>query len=182
MSRASIAAKRYAKALFEIAQQQNIVADVEQQLKGLAGALEQDPAILKFLAFPNIDTARKMAVLRDALGGKFSEAVLNTVELLVVRGRQENIPGVYEAYTKIAGEATGQANAIVYTAKQLSDSELEKIVQQFSKTIGKAIRAEQVVEPALLGGIQVRIGDRLYDGSLSGKLARLEKTLQTQAL
>ena len=182
MSRGTVVAKRYAKALFEIAQQQNIVADVEQQLKGLAGALEQDQEIVKFLAFPNIDTARKVAVLKDALGSKFSEAVLNTVELLVARGRQDNIPGVYEAYTKIAGEATGQANAIVYTAKQLSEGELEKVVQQFSKTVGKSIRAEQVVEPSLLGGIQVRIGDRLYDGSLSGKLARLEKTLKSQAL
>jgi F-type H+-transporting ATPase subunit delta len=182
MSRGTVVAKRYAKALFEIAQQQNIVADVEQQLKGLAGALEQDPEILKFLAFPNIDTARKVAVLKDALGSKFSEAVLNTAELLIARGRQDNIPGVYEAYTKIAGEATGQANATVYTAKQLTGGELEKVVQQFSKTVGKTIRAEQVVEPSLLGGIQVRIGDRLYDGSLSGKLARLEKTLKSQAL
>lgn len=182
MSRGSVVAKRYAKALFDVAQQQNIVQDVEQQLRGLSGALEQDAEILKFLGYPNIDTARKLAVLKDALAGKISDAVLNTVELLVTRGRQEDIPGVYEAFTKIAGEATGQANATVYTAMQLSDSELEKVVAQFSKIVGKSIRAEQVVEPSLLGGVQVRIGDRLYDGSLSGKLARLEKTLKSQAL
>jgi len=182
MSRTTIVAKRYAKALFEIAAQQQIVTEVEEQLKGLAGAIEKDGEILKFLGYPNIDNARKLAVLKDALGGKFSDAVLSTVELLVTRGRHEDIPGVYEAYTKIAGEATGQANATVYAAKPLNEGELAKIVEQFGKIVGKSIRAEQVVEPSLLGGIQVRIGDRLYDGSLSGKLARLEKSLQSQAL
>jgi len=182
MSRGSVVVKRYARALFEIAAQQQIVTEVEDQLKGLAGAIEKDGEILKFLGYPNIDTARKLAALKEALGGKFSDAVLNTVELLVTRGRHEDIPGVYEAYTKIAGEATGQANATVYTAKPLEDGELAKVAEQFGKIVGKSIRAEQVVEPSLLGGIQVRIGDRLYDGSLSGKLARLEKSLKSQAL
>jgi F-type H+-transporting ATPase subunit delta len=89
---------------------------------------------------------------------------------------------VYEAYTRIAGQALGQAHATVYTAKALTEQELSGVEAQFGGITGKKIIAEQIVEPALLGGIQVRIGDRLYDGSLSGKLDRLQKTLNSKAL
>lgn len=179
MSAGSVVAKRYAKALFEVAAKQNVVADVEQQLKGIADALNNDADVAAFLSSPNIGQERKTAVLKDALGGKVSEIVLNTVELLIERGRQSDISGVYDAYTKIAGEATGQASATVYTAKPLGEEELAKVAAQFGKIAGKTLRTEQVVEPSLLGGIQVRIGDRLYDGSLSGKLARLEQSLKS---
>lgn len=179
MSAGTIVAKRYAKALFELASQQNAVPDVEQQLRGLAEALNQDEGVTAFLGSPNIGTERKVAVLKEALAGKVSDLVLNTVELLIERGRHNELSGVYEAYSKISGEATGQASATVYTAKTLEESELAKVAEQFGKIAGKAIRAEQVVDPSLIGGIQVRIGDRLYDGSLSGKLARLEKSLKS---
>ncbi|MNT98611.1 ATP synthase subunit delta [compost metagenome] len=66
----------------------------------------------------------------------------------------------------------------MYTAIALSDEELAGVAAEFGKLAGKTIVAEQIVEPALLGGVQVRIGDRLYDGSLSGKLERLQKSLK----
>lgn len=182
MSRESVVAKRYAKALFELAQQQNTIAEVEQQLKLVVQALDGDASISSFLGFPNIDTTKKTALIKGALSGKISDAVLNTLELLIARGRHEAIGAVYEAYTKIAGEALGQAQATVYTAKLLNADELAKVVEKFSAVAGKKIVAEQVVDSSLLGGVQVRIGDRLYDGSLSGKLSRLEKSLKSQAL
>ncbi|MBO7748686.1 F0F1 ATP synthase subunit delta [Paenibacillus sp. MWE-103] len=182
MSRENAVAKRYAKALFELAQDNNAVADVEKQLKIVVDALTEDAQIRKFLALPNVEVGQKIAIIKGALSDKVSVMVLNTVELLIVRGRQGAIGEVYEAYTKVAGEALGQAHATIYTAKSLTNEELSKVSAQFGELVGKRIIAKQIVEPALLGGVQVRIGDRLYDGSLSGKLARLEKALKSQAL
>ncbi|MFC4812668.1 F0F1 ATP synthase subunit delta [Paenibacillus sp. GCM10023250] len=182
MSRENAVAKRYAKALFELAQENNAVADVEKQLKIVVDALTEDAQIRKFLALPNVEVGQKIAIIKGALSDKVSVMVLNTVELLIVRGRQGAIGEVYEAYTKVAGEALGQAHATIYTAKSLTNEELSKVSAQFGELVGKRIIAKQIVEPALLGGVQVRIGDRLYDGSLSGKLARLEKALKSQAL
>lgn len=177
MSADSVAAKRYAKALYEAAAQQDLVWDVEQQLKALVDALEQTPEFKAFLGSPNIETSRKISVLEEALAGKTSDLLLRTVHILIERGRHAEIPAVYRAYEKIAGEASGQARAIVYTAKPLDEAELAAVAEQFGKLTGKTIRAEQQVDPSLIGGIRVQIGDRLYDGSLSGKLARLEKAL-----
>jgi len=182
MSRDAVVAKRYAKALFELAAAQQIAPQVEEQLKLIVQAVKQDPQIEKFLSLPNVEANRKMAVLKAALGDNVSELVLSTLELLLTRGRQDIIANVYEAYMAVAGEALGQAHATVYAAQTLSEAELAEVVVQFSKLTGKKIIAEQVVEPALLGGVQVRIGDRLYDGSLSGKLERLQRTMKLQAL
>ena len=83
----------------------------------------------------------------------------------------------------IANEALGQANALVTTPLTLTAKESQEIAERFSIISGKKIQISSIVDPSLLGGLQVRIGDRLYDGSLSGKLARLEKSLEvSQAL
>ncbi|MFD1957908.1 F0F1 ATP synthase subunit delta [Paenibacillus thailandensis] len=178
MSRDRVVAKRYAKALFELAQQQGVVTEVEEQLKLVAHTLNQDPEIEKFLLFPGIDAEKKIEALKGAIGDRLSALVLHTVELLIVRGRQDVIADVYEHYTKIAGEALGQAHALIYSAKPLTVNELDEVTAQFERVTGKKIIAQTAVEPSLLGGVQVRIGDRLYDGSLSGKLERLQKALK----
>jgi ATP synthase, F1 delta subunit len=182
MSRDVVVAKRYAKALFEIAQQQQIVVEVEDQLKLIVQAIESEVDVQKFLALPSVDAKRKIELLRSVFADRLSYIVLNTLELLLTKGRQDIIADVYGAYVKIVGEALGQASAIVYTAHALSAEELNKVAAQFGQVTGKKITAEQVVEPELLGGIQVRIGDRLYDGSLAGKLNRLQKSLNKRAL
>ncbi|QAY67709.1 F0F1 ATP synthase subunit delta [Paenibacillus protaetiae] len=178
MSRDTVVAKRYAKALFELAQEQSVVHEVEEQLKLIASALNQDPEIEKFLLFPGIGAEKKIEAIKGALGDRLSALVLHTVELLIVRGHQDVIADVYEAFTKIAGEALGQAHASVYSAKQLTANELAEVTSQFEQITGKKIIPQTFVEPSLLGGVQVRIGDRLYDGSLSGKLERLQKALK----
>ncbi|MBW7454321.1 F0F1 ATP synthase subunit delta [Paenibacillus sepulcri] len=182
MSRDGVVAKRYAKALFQIAQLNQTIAENQEQLKLVVEVIEKNAEIRKFLSFPNIETSKKIALVKGAFSDKISESVLSTLELLIIRGRQGIISGVYEAYTKLAGEALGQAHATVYTAKQLSAEELSKVQARFGAIAGKKIVAEQILKPELLGGVQVRIGDRLYDGSLLGKLSRLEQSLKTQAL
>ncbi|AJY74563.1 F0F1 ATP synthase subunit delta [Paenibacillus beijingensis] len=179
MSRDAVVAKRYAKALFEIALQHNLVAEVEEQLKLVVDTLKQDQEIERFLTFPNIDVSKKIELIKGAFADRVSSIVSNTIALLISRGRSDIIHDVYEAFRKVAGEATGRSHATVFTAQPLTAEELAKIEARFGSASGKQIAAEQVVDPSLLGGIQVRIGDRLYDGSLAGKLERLRKTMNS---
>jgi F-type H+-transporting ATPase subunit delta len=77
----------------------------------------------------------------------------------------------------------GRAEAAVYSAKALTESEAAAIAAKFTNLTGRNIQVTNIVDPSLIGGIKVRIGDKLYDGSLSGKLERMEKVLQaSQAL
>jgi F-type H+-transporting ATPase subunit delta len=183
MSKDTVVAKRYAKALFEIAKEQNRVAQIEEELDAFLTALRQNTDFYKLIVHPGLTVSAKQELLANVFGGQLSETVLNTLQLLVQNGRQELLEALVGYYAAIAGEALGQAKAIVYTPVALSAAEEQQIGSTFSTLTSKQIRVESVIDKSLLGGVQIRIGDRLYDGSLSGKLKRLEKALnQSQAL
>ncbi|MDF2815823.1 MAG: subunit delta of synthase [Paenibacillus sp.] len=178
MSRETIVAKRYAKALFEVALGQGIVAQVEEDLKGILQVIHENADYGKLLGHPNISTSSKHSLLKTAFEGKVSAAVMNTVLLLVERGRESVLSDLIDSYVKIANEALGQANATVYSAFPLKAEESQQIAARFGQLTGKKIRISNEIDSTLLGGIQVRIGDRLYDGSLSGKLKRFSQALK----
>jgi F-type H+-transporting ATPase subunit delta len=178
MSNETIVAKRYAKALFELAEEKNMVAQVGADLQAIVSAIQSNADLQKLLSHPNIDAKKKTELLRQLFQGKVLDAVLNTVSLLVERRRQNILAELSADFVKIANEALGQAKAIVSSPAALSADESQLIASRFSAITGKKIQVEQVIDPSLLGGIQVRIGDRVYDGSLSGKLQRLQASFK----
>lgn len=178
-----VVAKRYAKALFEVAKEKDLISEVEQELRSVVIAIRDNADLQKFLNHPSVSASVKKNLLHKIFDSKVSEPVWNTLQVLIDKGRINIVSVLANDYVKIANEAQGQSNATVYTAFALSESQLADIASYFKKITGKTLRLETVIEPKLLGGIQVRIGDRLYDGSLAGKLERLAKSLnQTHAL
>lgn len=183
MSKDTVVAKRYAKALFEIARDQNRISSIEEELQAVVSVLRSNEDFYKLIVHPGLTASAKNGILQQVFGAQLSETVLNTLMLLVDKGREELLEALVDYYTAIANESLGQARAIVYTPVALSEQELQHVASTFSTLTSKQIRVESVIDKSLLGGLQIRIGDRLYDGSLSGKLKRLERTLnQSQAL
>ncbi|MDR0266708.1 F0F1 ATP synthase subunit delta [Paenibacillus sp.] len=180
MSRETLAAKRYAKALFEVAAQQQKTLEVEQELKSVVEALQSDD-VQKFISAPSISVSVKVDVLKKALQDKVSQPVVNTIELLIERGRADLLSDLLDSYIRIEGESLGIADATVYSTYPLSEQERETVAAQFGVLANKKIRVNNVVDKTLLGGIKVMIGDKLYDGSLAGKLERLETSFNRRA-
>ncbi|HZG87337.1 F0F1 ATP synthase subunit delta [Paenibacillus sp.] len=176
MSGMGVAAKRYAKALFAVAQEKGLVEETKAQLDAVVDALTSSSDIQAFLEHPNIAASKKKEAIRTAISGKVNEYVLQTVQLLVDRGRAAAIGPVRDAYAAIADEALGRAVASVASAFELTAEQQQDIASKFSAITGKQVTVESVVDPSLLGGIRVRIGDTLYDGSLATKLAELERS------
>ncbi|MEC0242745.1 F0F1 ATP synthase subunit delta [Paenibacillus dokdonensis] len=181
MSRETIAAKRYAKALFEVAAQQQKTLEVEQELKAVVEAITANADVQQFISTPNISISVKLDVLKKALQDKVSQPVISTIELLIERGRADILSDLLDSYIRIEGESLGIADATVYSTYPLSEQEQESVAAQFGALANKKIRVSNVVDKSLLGGVKVMIGDKLYDGSLAGKLERLEKSFNRQA-
>src|SRR5688572_21186671 len=137
MSQDTIAAKRYAKALFEVAREQDRIAQVEQELLFTVSVLKENPDLNKLIKHPGIGADVKIGLIKQILQSEVSEAVLNTFWLLLERGREDSLEAVVNAYIKIAGEALGQAKATVYTPVELTEAELTNITASFSKLSGK---------------------------------------------
>jgi F-type H+-transporting ATPase subunit delta len=179
----TVVAKRYAKALFQVAQEKGIVSQVEEDLRTVVQVIRDNGEFAQLLSHPNVDTSVKLTMLENVFKGKVQDAVLRITQLLIERRRESLLSVVLIDYVRIVADVLDQATALVTTPVALTSEASAQIAEQFGKLTGKKIRVENAIDASLLGGLTVRIGDRLYDGSLSSKLNRLQKSLnQAQAL
>jgi F-type H+-transporting ATPase subunit delta len=170
-------AKRYASALFQIANEQQILGQVEEDLRVVKEVLEYNPDLKAVLKSSKLTIDKKKEIVKNAFAS-VNMYVLNTVLLLIDRHREDQIVEVTDQFLELANEAMGIAEAEVYSARELTDAEREALSATFAAKIGKkSLRIENIVDSNLLGGIRLRIGNRIYDGSLRGKLDRLERKL-----
>lgn len=171
-----LVAKRYAVALFQIAKEQQVLETFEEQLRDVKQVF-QTSDLAAFLEQPNISNEKKKDLLSQAFSS-LSQYILNTLYILIDNHREEIIPAIADAYFALANEERNVADALVYSVRELTEGEKVGVAEAFAKMSGKdAIRIQNIVDDNLLGGIKVRIGNRIYDGSLRGKLTRIERTL-----
>lgn len=171
-----LVAKRYAVALFKIAKEQQLLETFEEELRSIKQVFETSDLAL-FLQQPNISSEKKKALLSQAFTS-VSQQILNTLYILIDNHREEIVADMADAFFALANEERNVADALVYTIRPLTEAEKVGVAESFAKMSGKdAIRIQNIVDDSLLGGIKVRIGNRIYDGSLKGKLTRIERTL-----
>lgn len=177
MSSNSIVAKRYALALFQIAQENQILGEVEEELRVVKEVFQYNPELKAVLNSAKLSIAEKKKILTDSFA-QINVFVLNTVLLLVDRHREDQIIEVVNQYIELANEELGIAQAEVHSVRELTEAEREALSSIFAAKIGKkSLKIENIVDSDLLGGVRLRIGNRIYDGSLRGKLTSLERKL-----
>jgi F-type H+-transporting ATPase subunit delta len=170
-------AKRYASALFQIANEQQILSQVEEDLRVVKEVLEYNPDLKAVLKSSKLTIDKKKEIVKNAFVS-VNVYVLNTLLILIDRHREDQIVEVTDQFLDLANEAKGIADAEVYSARELTDAEREALSTTFAAKIGKkSLNIENIVDSNLLGGIRLRIVNRFYDGSLRVKLDRLERKL-----
>lgn len=173
----SMVARRYALALFQLVKEQQLIDTVEEELRVVKEVFFVNKDLTAVLESPKVSREKKKAILSSAFAS-VNPLVLNTLMLLVDRHRENEISDVANAFSELANEERGIEAANVYSVRPLTDDERTALSVSFAKKIGKkSLQIENFVDSDLLGGIKVRIGNRIFDGSLRGKLDRLERTL-----
>lgn len=170
-------AKRYASALFQLSKEHNLLDQMEAELRVVKEVLVDNAELNAVLKSPKLPIEKKKEILKNAFL-QVNTFVLNTLMLLIDRHRVNEITAVADEFIQLANEDRGIAEALVYTIRPLTDEERDALSSTFAKKVGKtSLRINNIVDSNLLGGVKVRIGNRIFDGSLSGKLERLERTL-----
>lgn len=173
----SMVAKRYASALFQIAKEQQILSTVEEELRVVREVLDYNADLKAVLKSSKLTIEKKKEIIRNAFSS-VNAYVLNTLMILIDRHREDEIVEVVNQFIDLANEEMGIAEAKVYSIRPLTEAEREAVSTTFAEKIGKkSLKIENIVDSELLGGIKLRIGNRIYDGSLRGKLDRLERKL-----
>ncbi|GGC85960.1 ATP synthase subunit delta [Thalassobacillus devorans] len=173
----SVVSRRYANALFQLGKERNKLEQFEEELRNIRAVWVTNKELLTFLKHPRVSIDKKKQTIATGFAG-YSSEVLNTLMLLLDRHREDIIPDLIDHFIEKVNDAKGIAEAKVYSVRELSEDEKLQISNVFAKKIGKnTLKITNIIDRSILGGIKIRIGNRIYDGSISGKLERIERKL-----
>jgi F-type H+-transporting ATPase subunit delta len=176
---ASTTARRYAKAVYEVAQQSEDVAGWRARLARLQALLD-DPEVAGILANPAVSPDRRLQVL-DVLDADqaLGQEGRNLGKLLIEAHVTPALPEIREEYDRLDDDTAGRVRAVATSAVPLSDGDRERLVADLSRRFDKEVRLQTRVDPSILGGLVVQVGDQLIDASVQTRLQQLRRQLAT---
>jgi F-type H+-transporting ATPase subunit delta len=170
-------ARNYAAALFELAEREKALEPYGEAIEGVARLLDENRDFRVFLETPRVPAADKKKVLRKTFGGSIPPRALNFLLLTIDKRRQRLLREIARAYHDLVDERLNRVRVEVTVARP-QEAEVEaKLEQTLSKLLGKTAVPAMRIKPEILGGVVVRAGDRIYDGSLRRRLDRLRRKL-----
>jgi len=175
--RATTIARNYAEALLILARKANDLDGWGLAMNGVATAMEGDARFRKFLAAPQISASQKNVVLGKAFTGKLPPMMVRFLQKLVQNRRQMLLPVIAVEYGNLVDEATGRVHAQVTVARETSEAERSAIAQQLSRAFSKTVVPHVSVNPEILGGVIVKVGDQVLDGSVRKRLKTLRSRI-----
>jgi F-type H+-transporting ATPase subunit delta len=167
----------YARALFEMAQPEGVLSRVEEELFRLRELLKKNADLLEFLKDPNIQHEGKRKALSDLFQDRVHPLVLNLLITLSDQDRAGRVLNVIEEFSAQAANATEKVSGEVTTAITLDDATLARLATELSRITGRSVQLFQKVDPAILGGAIIKVGEQIIDGSLRRRLNQIKERL-----
>ena len=166
-------ARNYAQALFAAGDQYGPVLDA------VAGAIQADERIATALESPRVSKAAKSRILERALKGEAPREFVRFLQAVVRRGRQGLLAEIAQEYQGLLDQKLNRVHAGVTLASEADARTQKQVVERLAKALGREVRAYFRSDPRILGGVVVRVGDRIYDGSVRRRLTALQRRMLT---
>jgi len=170
-------ASRYAQALYELASEKQELDVVEEQLVFVEQTLGSVPELASLLYHPQVPVEAKKDTVVKVFGPQLGEHVRNFLLLLIDKRRETALTAIVKEYKVLANQARNITEAEVTTATPLSDSQRQALSAKLSAVTGKRVTLQTKVDQSIVGGVIVKIGDKLIDGSVTRQLASLAAVL-----
>lgn len=170
-------ARRYAGALFEAAKDADIIDKVESDLGMMTYSLNAVPRLSETLSHPLIPSEKKKEIAREIFEGNVDVITLDFLCLLIDKRREEVLTDIETEYIQIADNWSGIVKAAVTSVVELTEDEQRRLQSKIAAQTGKTVVLEMHQDPSLIGGVVVKIGDTIIDGSIKSYLAALRDQL-----
>ncbi|MFI5206430.1 MAG: ATP synthase F1 subunit delta [Gemmatimonadales bacterium] len=174
-----VVARNYASALLALAREADTVERFGDLLDAMAGAVAATPAVKAVLMSPRVRKDAKQQVLAKALKGVAPETFVRFLQAIVRRGRQGMLSDISAAYGELADQHFNRVHASVTTAREVDKKLAREIGERLERAVGKTVLPHFHVDPEVVGGVVVRVGDRVFDGSLRRRLQTLRRAMLT---
>jgi F-type H+-transporting ATPase subunit delta len=172
-------AERYAKALFELADERKALDEVANDLRQLRSLLDESADLRRLIRSPvlsRVEQGKAVAAVAERAG--FSTIARNFLGVAARNRRLFLVPGVIAAYLQELAARRGEVTAEVTAARPLSPAQTEAVNEQLRKAVGRKVAVDLRIDPSLIGGLVVKVGSRMVDASLKSKLARLQLAMK----
>jgi F-type H+-transporting ATPase subunit delta len=167
----------YALTLIELAEQANQVREVSEEIAQLRQLTRDNPGFIKLLASRVLPMESRVASLEKVFKGKVSDLTFRFLKLLVKKSRFDEIDGVAGAYAKLMDERHGVLEVEAYTAQPLEPATRQRITDHIHQITKREVKLHEHVQPELIGGLRLRVGDAVIDGSTLTQLRKMKEQL-----
>ena len=170
-------ARNYAETLLVLAGRAQDLRGWGKMLTDVSSAIQQNSTLRLFLESPKVSGAQKSEVIGKAFSDRMPRLMLRFLQTLIANRRQMLIPEIAHAYHDLVDQVEGRVHASVTVAREADDADRDLIVNQLSRVLGKQVVPHFHVNPSILGGVIVRVGDTVLDGSVRRRLATLRSRM-----
>ncbi|MFG0250126.1 MAG: ATP synthase F1 subunit delta [Phycisphaeraceae bacterium JB051] len=167
----------YGLALVEMAQKAGTLDDVAEEVQDLSKLLASEPQLMKLLANQVLGTSEKAGSIERLFKSQLSELVYNFIQTVNRKDRLDKLPGIFKSVLRIIDQRNGIVEVDAYVATELSSDALDSLAQKIGGAISRNVILNQIVDASLIGGLKLRVGDKLIDGSIVTQLKLLERKI-----
>ena len=171
----------YAKALLGVGEKSGNTQQLLEELSAVAEAVSNQPGLNSTLQSPQVGSEEKLKLVGKIFEKKVSAPMMNFLKVLVGKDRFDCVAAISAAAKKLNDEKSGEVQATVTTAEEISASAKDEIAKQLSKKLGKKVKLDSVVDASVVGGVVVRVGDTVYDNSVVGQLQQVRQRAMEKA-
>lgn len=176
----SVVSKRYAKALFDLAKENNKIDAYQQELEVIGQVVLENKGLYTIMNHPKFEDTEKKQLLENTFSNYVSKDVLNLLKLLVDRKRINELNNVVDYYVELANEEHDIAVANVSTVEPLTKEQVTELKAMLTKRLAKKdVKIHNHIDKKIIGGVKIQIGNRILDGTVQTKLARMKRQLSS---
>jgi F-type H+-transporting ATPase subunit delta len=173
----------YAQALINEAQKQGALDQVTEDVRGIGGLLKSNEAFIAFTRSLMVDQDERIAALEKIFGqGRVHVLTLSTLKSLARRELFMFLRGVVESFETILKKMSGHVDVELVSSAELGPEVVERVKLAIGKSVGQVADVKVTINPALIGGMTLRVGDTLIDGSVATQLGKLEEQLKRKGV
>lgn len=174
-------AKVYGSALFELAQEEHIEAEILQELDVLCTAMKESPEYARLIDSRNVSKAERLSMLDVAFIGRVNAYLLNFMKILCERNAFGQLCACRDAYVRLYQQANGIVPAKAVSAVELSQEQTERLIEALQKKTGKKVQLTVKVDPSLHSGLRVEMEGYRYDNTVASRMDQLRRALKAQS-
>lgn len=174
---AELVARRYAEALFEVALEINKLDEIKDELNSISNILESEQKLKTIFEHPKVSKDEKKDIINSLFKGKVTQEVLNFIYITIDKRREKNIKSINKEYISLYNGEKGILEGTVTTAVPMNENEIERLQNELKNKFKKNVVLKNKIDDNIIGGVLIRIEDKVIDSSIKGQLEDIMKLL-----